>query len=161
MRSLGIIFVFCFTSLITIAQVNTGQWDVQSQDKLLSEGKYTMTGSFLMNNENTPHYTISSCFYAKIYQSKIIITAFQIDKGYPQDFEYSFVKIDNGKRLYTNISKTYYYLVDDRFDMVLMLLSSSLLYGSNVTEHAYYEIVKGEKCNEYNRLHGFGLNGYP
>ena len=151
-RALLLSFYIIFFSIITIAQPRPGGWATK-QNKVLYEGKYTETGRFYINNKESNQYINSTSFYVKIYSDKLVVTAVPFGQAIARDTEYKYAGNKNGYRIYSLPNGLYYYQVDDNYDIMKVMVTSSMLYGANVKDYYYYETVKGEHYQEYNKQH--------
>lgn len=125
----------------------------QKTDKVLAEGIYTNTGYGYNDQKEPISGQSSSSFYVKIYANKLVKTMSVWGYAQAQDFEYKYIgNNEDGQRVYEcNIMSSI--LVEDNFDIIEVYTHDSSKYGSNVKEHIYWRVVKGDKEKEYNQQH--------
>ncbi len=146
---LSIIFICLCT--VAVAQPRPGGWNARQQSKVLYEGKYTETGRVFINNTESNQYIVSTSFYVKIYSDKLIVTGIPFGQGYATDTEYTYTGTEDGCRIYSRGVLSYQ--VDENYDIMKVMTSPSMMYGANVKDYYYYETVKGEHYQEYNKKH--------
>ena len=144
-------FFICF-SIVSFAQPRPGGW-TSKQDKVLYEGKYTETGHYYINNAASNQYIVSTSYYVKIYSDKMVVTAVPYGQMTTKDTEYKYTGEKDGYRIYSLPNGIYFYQVDEDYDIMKVMVSSSMMYGPNVKDYYYFETVKGEHYQEYNRKH--------
>lgn len=147
---LSILFVCLCTAVW--AQPRPGGWPTQ-QNAFLYEGIYTETGRFYINNALSNQYVVSTSFYVKIFSDTMVVTAFSSEQGCAIDTEYKYTGDKDGNRIYSLPNGMQYFLVDKNYDIMRVMEFFSMLYGANVKDHYYYETVKGEHADEYNKKH--------
>lgn len=125
----------------------------QKQDKVLHEGIYTNTGYGYNDQKEPVNGQSSTSFYVKIYANKLVKTMSVWGYAQSQDFEYRFVEINkDGQRVYENNIMSSI-LVDDKYNIIEVFTYNSFKFGSNVKEHTYWRVVKGDHEKEYNQKH--------
>ena len=150
--------IICLTSLlfcsflVTYAQPRPGGW-ASGQSKVLHEGKYTETGRYYINDTESNQFIVSTSFYVKIYSDKMVVTAVPYGQATAVDTEYKFTGSSDGVRIYSLPNGLYFYQVDENYDIMKVMVAPSMMYGANVKDYYYYETVKGEHYQEYNKKH--------
>lgn len=152
-RKLLLLSLFLCVSAVAFAQPRPGGWATK-QNTVLYEGKYTETGSFYVNETQSQQFINSSSFYAKIYADKMIVTAVPFGEAIARDTEFQYKGDSDGCRIYSLPNGSLFYQVDKNYDLMKVMVSPSMMYGGNVKDYYYYEIVKGEHYMEYNKKHG-------
>lgn len=147
-----LVFVSLFFYYFGFSQPRLGVWK-KSQNKVLYEGKYTETGRYYINNTESQQYIVSTSFYVKIYSDKLFITAIPFGQAVATDTEYKYTGDKGAYRIYSLPNGIYSYQVDENYDIMKVMVSASMLYGANVKDYYYYETVKGEHYQEYNKRH--------
>lgn len=147
-----LVFVSLFFCYFGFSQPRPGEWE-KSQDRVLHEGKYTETGRYYINNTESQQYIVSTSFYVKIYSDKLVVTAIPFGQATATDTEYKYTENRDGCRIYSLPNGLYFYQVDKNYDIMKVIVSSSMMYGANVKDYYYYETVKGEHYQEYNKKH--------
>ena len=135
-----------------MAQPRPGVWPT-TQNNLLYAGIYTETGRYFINNKPSEQYIVSTSFYAKIYSDKMIVTSNNNEQGFPSDVEYAYSGDREGNRVYSLPNELQYFIVDKNYDIMRVMEVFSLIYGPNVKDRYYYETVKGEHSQKYNKEH--------
>lgn len=119
----------------------------------LYKGIYTETGYGVTDQNKPLNSGMTRSYYVKIYEDKLVVTTQQYGSVSTIDINYPFKEIDqNGIRIYTKGGAESYH-VDDNYDIRLVYASPSMIYGYNVMEYSYWEIVKGDRCQEYEQEH--------
>lgn len=155
-KTLLFCILFLCLSLIAIAQPRPGGWPT-SQNNVLYEGKYTETGRVYINNTASNQFVISTSFYVKIYSDKLVVTSVPYGQAYASDIEYKYTGNNNGYKIYSLPNGMVFYQVDGNFDIMKVIVAASMMYGANVKDYYYYETVKGEHYQEYNKKHNMDL----
>ena len=153
MRKFLLLVFLCGISVMSFAQPRPGGWATK-QSAVLYEGKYTETGSFYVNETQSQQFINSSSFYAKIYADKMVVTAIPFGEAIARDTEFKYKGESDGCRIYSLPNGSLFYQVDKNYDLMKVMVSPSMMYGGNVKDYYYYEIVKGEHYMEYNKKHG-------
>lgn len=128
-------------------------WNKPSGDVVLAEGIYTNTGYGINDKEEVINGKMSTSFYAKIYETKLLKTMSVIGNPQPQTMEYKYIgSTEDGYRIY-ELNQYSSFLVDDNYDIIEVFAMPSTKYGTNVWDHTYWEVVKGDREAEYNQKH--------
>ena len=151
-KTLLLFFFFICFSFMAIAQPRPGGW-TSSQNKVLYEGKYTETGRCYINNTESNQFIVSTSFYVKIYSDRLVVTAIPFGQAVATDTEYRYTGSKDGCRIYSLPNGLYYYQVDENYDIMKVMVAASMMYGANAKDYYYYETVKGEHYQEYNKKH--------
>ena len=152
-RKIFLTIIFICSFLVTFAQPRPGGWAATQKSKVLYEGKYTETGRYYFNNTESQQYIVSTSFYVKIYSDKLVVTAIPFGQAVATDTEYKYTGSRDGCRIYSLPNGLYFYQVDKDYDIMKVMVVSSMMYGPNVKDYYYYETVKGEHYQEYNKKH--------
>lgn len=148
-------FLLCLCHVIA-AQPRPGQWAAK-QNNVLYEGKYTETGRFFINKTESNQFIVSTSFFVKIYTDKLVVTAVPFGQAVATDTEYNYNGSKDGFRIYSLPNGLLYYQVDENYDIMKVMVAYSMMYGANDKDYYYYETVKGEHYQEYNKKHHTGL----
>ena len=93
----------------------------------------------------------------KIYTDKLVVTAVPFGQAVATDTEYNYNGSKDGFRIYSLPNGLLYYQVDENYDIMKVMVAYSMMYGANDKDYYYYETVKGEHYQEYNKKHHTGL----
>lgn len=145
-------FILINSCLAAVAQPRPGNW-ASSQSSVLYEGVFTETGRYYINNAVSNQYIVSTSFFVKIYSDKLVVTAVPFGQAVATDTEYKYTGSKDGCRIYSLPSGLYYYQVDENYDIMKVMVASSMMYAASVKDYYYYETVKGEHYQEYNKKH--------
>lgn len=123
----------------------------QQTNSPLFESIYTETGYGRDENNQPANAGFAQCYYVKIYSDKLIVNTTEYGTGRNIDVEYTYVGKDNeGCRVYER-GQMYRYRVDANYDIEHVL--SMPIYGGNAWRSTYWQVIKGEKCIDYNKKH--------
>lgn len=119
----------------------------------LYESIYTETGYGVTDKQQPLNSGTTFSYYVKIYEDKLVLTTAQYGSVSTVDISYQYHGNDaDGNRIYTN-GGSESYCVDNNYDMMLVRTVPSIDYGTNVMEYWYWEIVKGDRRQEYEQEH--------
>lgn len=127
----------------------------QNNGRLLYSSIYTETGYGYDENRNPLNSGISYSYYVKIYEKILVVTTVQFGTGQTIDLKYPYKgKSNPSTRIYgDNNYMVTDYIVDDKYNIIKVLTSPSMMYGDNVKIRSFWNLVKGEKYQQYNRMH--------
>ena len=125
----------------------------RQEPKPLFEGIYTETGYGVTDKNKPLNSGMTFSYYVKIYDDKLVLTTTQYGSVSTVDIFYQYQgNDDDGNRIYSNGGNESY-LVDNSYDIMLVRAVPSIDYGTNVMEYWYWEIVKGDRRQEYEQEH--------
>jgi len=126
----------------------------QKQERLLHEDTYTQTGYGKDDNNEPIEGMMSTLYYFKIYDTKIVVTVPDFNSPTTKDIEYKYQGKDkDGNRIFSDDNHIYTYFVDENYDIMEMYTTYSMKYGKRVSTNIYWEFVQGDQSQYYNQRH--------